>query len=469
VAAVSVRGTGDSGGCMDLMGVKEIADLDQAVTWLGQQEWSNGNVGMIGLSYDGSTPWSVAATGNPHLKTIVPISGVPDVYGLMFRNGSAEERGPFLLNALYYAFFLRVYIPGGAEVPVYAIENTAEGAVCPESWVGLGAAAYSGATGARDPTGWWAERNRKPQVDENYQGSILSVQGMQDWNVDPHMVVPWVDELNRTGIPTKQLLGQWGHAYPDSYCSNVAHSLNPTCRWDWAEILLHWFDRWLYENPTIDTGPAVQVQDNQYRWRNEETYPPRDADWTHYNLAPNERLKLDAADYGEVLLTATGLAPETPGGNNKQTLPGYSADFTSDPVEETRLIAGLPRLHTTVTPHGNGGFLAAHLYTVDPTGAETLIGWTQMNLAFHDGGEDAKTVMPQEPIVAKLEFQPLDAVVPQGHSLRVRVWESTYSDRMPSVPPAPVTLQFGGDVHSVLEIPYVERGTPDFFQPPMPS
>src|SRR5688572_30307503 len=104
VAAIAVRGTGGSGGCMDLMGPLEIADLDQAVTWLGTQPWSNGNVGMIGKSYDGSTPWQVAAAGNPHLKTIVPISGVPDLYELMYRNGTSEIRGPLVLNGLYYSF-----------------------------------------------------------------------------------------------------------------------------------------------------------------------------------------------------------------------------------------------------------------------------------------------------------------------------------------------------------------------------
>ena len=45
-------------------------------TWLGTQPWSNGKVGMIGKSYDGSTPWQAATFGNPHLATIVPMSGL---------------------------------------------------------------------------------------------------------------------------------------------------------------------------------------------------------------------------------------------------------------------------------------------------------------------------------------------------------------------------------------------------------
>jgi len=100
VAQLAVRGTGTSGGCMDLMGPNEVHDLDQAITWLATQPWSNGNVAMIGASYDGSTPWEVAAAGNPHLKTIIPVSGLPDIYGLMFHNGTPETRAVRLRRQL---------------------------------------------------------------------------------------------------------------------------------------------------------------------------------------------------------------------------------------------------------------------------------------------------------------------------------------------------------------------------------
>src|SRR5919109_1084063 len=102
VALVAVRGTADSGGCFELFGPNERADLDQAVRWLGMQSWSNGRVGMIGLSYDGSTPWMVAAKGNPYLKTIVPLDGVPDPFDLLFGSGTPDWRGPGILSGASY-------------------------------------------------------------------------------------------------------------------------------------------------------------------------------------------------------------------------------------------------------------------------------------------------------------------------------------------------------------------------------
>src|SRR5687768_8958356 len=104
IAQVSVFGTGDSGGCMDLMGEVEQAGVQAAVKWLGEAPWSNGNVGLTGRSYDGSTPWEGAMNGDPHLKTVIPISGLYGQFDLMWRNGSAEFRAPGVLWGLYYAF-----------------------------------------------------------------------------------------------------------------------------------------------------------------------------------------------------------------------------------------------------------------------------------------------------------------------------------------------------------------------------
>ena len=105
-AQVSVTGTGRSNHCMDLMGTAEQLGNDAAVRWLGEQNWSNGNVGLIGKSYDGSTPWQAAMFGSEHdyLKTIVPISGLIGVKELMWRNGSAEARAPIMHNGVYGSY-----------------------------------------------------------------------------------------------------------------------------------------------------------------------------------------------------------------------------------------------------------------------------------------------------------------------------------------------------------------------------
>jgi len=125
VALVPVRGTADNGGCMDLFGPGERADLNQVITWLGQQDWSTGSVGMVGKSYDGSTPWEVASFGNPYLKTIVPIEGVNDVFRLLFGPGTPDWRGPLVLNDIYYVQSIAFYLNGRSP------EHTAQVTACP--------------------------------------------------------------------------------------------------------------------------------------------------------------------------------------------------------------------------------------------------------------------------------------------------------------------------------------------------
>ncbi len=457
VAFVGVRGTADSGGCSDLMGPLERADLDQAITWLGTQAWSNGNVGMLGVSYDGSTPWEVAAEGNPHLKTIVPISGVNDVYDLMFPNGTAESRGPLLLNALYYLYGFGFDNPSEGR----SVMHTAEGILCPEAYEGFAAALHAGATGERDPLGYWAERNSRPGVEENYEGSIFLVHGLQDWNVDPHHAFPWVTQLDRQhDLTVKYLLGQWGHAWPDGDYLD-----DPQRRLDFAEILLHWFDHELKGDTTVDLGPKVQVQDSTGQWRSSDAWPPVDTTRQTWYLQPGGELSLDPTD-------ETASRPTTPG---TSLSPADTTEvteircvtcgvFRTETFEQDTRIAGLPPLHLSVTPQGPTGHLSAFLYAVD--GDEmTRLGWTQMDLRFADGDETADPIVPGQTITAKMQLEPLDAVIPAGSHLLLLVTQGQQADHTPLAPPSPVMIEVGGQ-QSTLVLDTFEVSPDQLFEPP---
>ena len=77
LAQISTFGTGKSTHCQDVKGLGEQIGIQAAVHWLGEQDWSNGNVGLMGKSYAGTTNWEAAQNPSEHLKTIVPISGSP--------------------------------------------------------------------------------------------------------------------------------------------------------------------------------------------------------------------------------------------------------------------------------------------------------------------------------------------------------------------------------------------------------
>jgi len=175
VALVPTRGTADTDGCPNLFGKIERSDLDDALTWLGTQPWSNGKIGMVGISYSGSTPWVAAATGNPHLKTIVPEDGVNNLFDLSFGAGTLDSRFWLFVPGYYDQYGPVENNPAlSGRDPMRTVNAVT---TCPDFDEGLAATAESTRTGVRDAGGYWAERNERPLVERNYRGSVLLVEG----------------------------------------------------------------------------------------------------------------------------------------------------------------------------------------------------------------------------------------------------------------------------------------------------
>ncbi|HYB43735.1 MAG TPA: CocE/NonD family hydrolase [Candidatus Methylomirabilis sp.] len=80
VVRVDSRGAGWSPGFMDPGCPREDEDLYRCIEWAGQAPWSNGKVGMLGISYYASNQWRVAAMHPPHLTAIIPWEGQNDRY-----------------------------------------------------------------------------------------------------------------------------------------------------------------------------------------------------------------------------------------------------------------------------------------------------------------------------------------------------------------------------------------------------
>jgi hypothetical protein len=84
---VDSRGTGRSPGYMDVWSGRETVDLYDCIEWAGTQEWSNGRVGLAGISYYAMNQYQVAALQPPHLAAICPWEGAADWYRDLARHG----------------------------------------------------------------------------------------------------------------------------------------------------------------------------------------------------------------------------------------------------------------------------------------------------------------------------------------------------------------------------------------------
>ena len=432
LAQASTFGTGQSTHCQDVKGLGEQTGIQAVVDWLGEQEWSNGNVGLMGKSYAGTTNWEAAQQPSEHLKTIVPISGSIGVQEMFYRNGSSESRA-MLYDALYEGA-----TTDGTTDDMRMCSDDLIGPLNPFStWAG---AEFGGA----EWNDYWDERRHLPDVLENYRGSVYLVWGLQDWNVDPYHAFPTYQLLRDAGINARAISGQWAHNYPDQpdrhseLSSGYGREAYPNMsRMDWAVELFAWFNYYL-KDIGEEPEPMVQIQTNNGKWHVEETWPPDDMTWWPVTLD-----------------TAEGSGG-TVNANNQRS-------FQLEPLEEAIHISGMPTLHLSVdTLACQGGQIFATMY-----GDGLRLGHATMDVRYRDGGYEAKTALPFQTYTMLMEFNPMDVTLTAGSQLEIVLTESG-EDYLPS-PCATVGLNVNFDSSSTLSLPLIDRPVDDerwFFAPP---
>lgn len=72
VVRADERGIGSSPGFLDTMSDQTSSDFAEVIEWAAEQEWSNGKVGLLGISYFGGSQWRVAARKPKGLAAIIP-------------------------------------------------------------------------------------------------------------------------------------------------------------------------------------------------------------------------------------------------------------------------------------------------------------------------------------------------------------------------------------------------------------
>ena len=87
IVRIDSRGAGWSPGFMDPASPREIDDLYQCIEWAGTQPWSNGKVGINGISYYAMNQWQVGALQPKHLAALCIWEGASDYYRDLSRHG----------------------------------------------------------------------------------------------------------------------------------------------------------------------------------------------------------------------------------------------------------------------------------------------------------------------------------------------------------------------------------------------
>jgi len=94
IAVVDVRGSGaSSGNRMGEFSPEEIEDGRDVLDWITNQSWSDGKVGVTGISYLGTSALLLGAVGHPALKCSAPRSAIWDVYTDITHPGGIRQKG----------------------------------------------------------------------------------------------------------------------------------------------------------------------------------------------------------------------------------------------------------------------------------------------------------------------------------------------------------------------------------------
>lgn len=84
---VDSRGAGRSPGYLNVFSPQETRDIYECIEWCGTQPWSNGKVGLSGISYYAVNQWLVGSLQPPHLAAMCIWEGYSDFYREQCRTG----------------------------------------------------------------------------------------------------------------------------------------------------------------------------------------------------------------------------------------------------------------------------------------------------------------------------------------------------------------------------------------------
>jgi X-Pro dipeptidyl-peptidase len=357
-------GTGGSDGCPTSGGRNETLGMKAVVDWLNGRApgfdaagapvgagWSTGRTGMIGVSYNGTLPNAVAATGVRGLETIVPIAAISSWYDYYRANGGVVAPGGFQGE--------------DTDVLAKAVLTRANPEVCADVMAAL-ERDQDRVTG--DYSRFWAERDYLRDVDK-VRASVLLVHGLHDDNVRTTQAGQWWSALAERGVPRKIWLHQAGHTDP----FNVRRD-------EWLSTLHRWFDFWLFKRDTgIMREPMADVEVAPTVWRTARTWPIPGSKPTALFLGAPGSLQASPSLPGvrQSFVDDPGQTAEELADDEFAVDPNRLA-YLSEPLDRETRLSGTPEITVRADLDGKSPYLTALL--VDYGTADRYAGLRRLSV-----------------------------------------------------------------------------------------
>ena len=490
--------------------VNEPVDGHDTVDWIASQPWSDGSVGMFGISYHGATQWLAATEPHPALKAIVPgvtadsyydswtyLGGVFQLFwisgwasGFVLDDlGGRSNAFPDALATLREwrrdPFAIANHLPL-ADMP--ALRD-----VCDYYYDWLSHPTYDDYWKSFAPREKF-DRITVPALNQGgwYDGFIRATlrnyEGMRERGAT---------ELSRT--QQHLLVGPWLHQpLPDPSAGNGYFGPSASgAAIDWHGMQLAWFDRWLRdEDNGVDTDPSAYIfVMGANQWRGEEVWPPADAETMTLFLrsggsantlngdgalsadppSPTEspdRFVYDPADpaptYGGAHLGGTVTIFEV--GVQDQRAVEAREDvlvYTSEPLERDTEVVGYVTLDLWAVTSAEDADWTGKLVDVHPDGRAQNVCDGILRASCRDSLESPSPIQPGEAYRYRIDVGPTAMLFRKSHSIRLEVSSSNFPayarytgsphDTAADLTPATQTILHDADHPSALELPVVRR------------
>lgn len=465
VARVDIRGTGNSEGRLVPYEYsdREHEDGEAVIAWLAAADWSNGNVGMFGISWGGFNAIQMAMRNPPALKAIIAVDATEDLY----QDDVHYMDGIMHLDSWEMSQDLDNARPGA---PDYVIDE-----------------AYFRDRFDTEP---WMLTYKKQQRDGPFWDRASLKGRYSDLRVPSFHIGGWYDGyrdslprmLENLEAPVKAMIGPWSHAWP--------HEPYPEPGMEWRHEAVRWFDHWLKGRDTgIMDEPRFAVYVREWHppgpylerapgaWRYEDGWPIDRIVEQPFYPQPDHTLMRQAPDSGVHRLRyvpGTGIEAGGPVmwwgdvAHDQRPTDAFSLYYDSAPLEADIEILGLPRAILKVAadaPHANW---FVRLSDVAPDGTVTQVAGAGFNGAHRKSARAPEALVPGEVFPLEVEMHFTSWVFPKGHRIRFAVGNSQWPMLWPSPYPMTTELHLGGAAgsHVLLPVvPFAKRPVPQFLPP----
>ncbi|HEX4722027.1 MAG TPA: CocE/NonD family hydrolase [Pseudonocardiaceae bacterium] len=371
VVLVDLAGTSRSQGCVDVGGPSDVTSATAVINWLNgigtaftsatgtttaSAYWSNGSVGMIGKSWDGTVAEGVAATGIAGLKTIVPESAISDWYDYFRADGAPLSRES----------------PGSL---AGAVEASGTVSAC----TSVASALNTGSPTNGNFTSTYAARDYVTS-ESKVTASVFATHGVNDYNVMTINFGQWWNALPAS-VPKMIWLSQTGHVDPFDFRRSA-----------FVDELHRWFDHYLMGiDNGVQTDPQAAIERAPDVWTTYPTWPIPGTTPTTWHMSAGSTAGVGTFGTATAPNGTTAAFTDNPNQNddnwaaNPTSTAADRIIYRTGPLTTATTISGTTTVTLTVTPSTSAARLSAVLVDY---GSTTMRDYT-------DSGEGITTLTTQ--------------------------------------------------------------------------